>query len=103
MNKIVLQAALSMIGLTASAAAQQPTLSATVTEDLSVLAEDWCLWCFDYSSLPVGPLPAGGVNLSASTSGSTAQMGAAELTGLRVGPVTLDRAARPENADVHQK
>jgi hypothetical protein len=86
MNRNVLHAALAVLGLSSSALAQQPTLSATVTEDLEVVAQGTCTFCIDWSFLPVGPLPAGGVTLSASTLfGSSAQMGAAELTGLATG------------------
>lgn len=85
MNRIVLHAALSMIGLAASAAAQQPRLSAAVTEELNVVAWGYYLFDFEWVVFPVGPLPPGGVTLSASASGSTAQTSAAELTGLATG------------------
>lgn len=86
MSTSVLRAAFTVLGLASGAAAQQPTLSATVTEDLNVVAQGTCLFCFDWSFQPVGPLPPGGVTLSASTLfGSSAQMGATEITGLATG------------------
>jgi hypothetical protein len=85
MNWNVLHTALAVLTLASSALAQQPTLSATVTEDLEVDAGGYCLFCFDWDWFPAGPLPAGGVNLSASTPGATGQMVAAERTGLPAG------------------
>lgn len=85
MNRIVLHAAIAVLGLASSAAAQQPTLTATVTEDLEVTAQGYSNFVFDWSFVPAGPLPAGGVSLSASAQSSSVQMGAAELTGLAAG------------------
>lgn len=85
MNTNTLLPVLTLLGLASGAAAQQPTLTATVTEDLNVEAQGYCLFCGDWAFLPAGPLPVGGVTLSASTLGSSGQMGAAELTGLPTG------------------
>jgi len=85
MNRNVLRATFAVLGLASSAAAQQPTLSATVTEDLNVEAQGYCIFCSDWAYVPVGRLPAGGVILSASTYGASGQMSAAELTGLPTG------------------
>lgn len=85
MNRNVLRSAIAVLTLASSAAAQQPTLTAKITENLEVVAQGYSDFVFDWGFVPAGPLPADGVSMSVSAQSSSAQMGAAELTGLAAG------------------
>ena len=89
MNTNVLRAAFTALFLSTGAAAQQPTLSAKVTEDLNVVAQGTCLFCVDWAFQPVGPLPAGGVeaaSLAAALENGAAAVGYRRLPRTPSGP-----------------